>query len=86
MSVETDEFVLDRMEWSRHPDLTLGDGRVLAAVKGALRYAYVTCKGCRHQWHWRQDNSDPPRGIGGPITLTCPKCPVTKDISPTLFG
>lgn len=86
MQVETEKFVLDQIEWNYRADSTLGGGRASAPpVKGLPRSARVTCKECRHQWQWRRDISVSASGIGGSITLTCTKCAVTEDISPTLF-
>jgi len=85
MQDETGKFTLNRIELNFHADPTLGGSVPMPPVKGAPRSAQVTCTECRHQWHWWQDNSDSPRGIGGLITLSCPKCAATEDISPALF-
>jgi len=86
MPIETDKFILELIEWTYHVDRTQGGGRAPAPrVPGSPTSAQVTCKGCHHQWHWRQDSHDSQRGIGSGITLTCPKCAETESIQPKLF-
>ena len=82
MSIETDQFVIDRVQWkyleSRE---TTGDRIGLQPVRDGVLSAFITCKKCASSWYATVGNM-PGQLLTtiGYMVVTCQCCPIEEKI------
>jgi uncharacterized protein CbrC (UPF0167 family) len=86
MVVETDEFIVDGATWNYIESREITGNRMRPPpVRGGIKSAVVTCKGCGHNWTARQYGSGSFSHFIGGIVLTCPYCSADGKVALRLF-
>ena len=87
MAIETNEFIVDgaTFDYIQSREIT-GNRMSPAPVRGGLKSATVTCKGCQHTWTSRQFGEGHFSPYIGGVLLECPSCSAQGSVANKLFA
>ena len=87
MTFETDKLIIGDVifNYIESQELT-GDRIRLAPVKGRLKSADITCKGCKLNWTSHQFGKGSFSSALGYVIFECPSCSVRDSVGTNLLG
>jgi len=87
LAIETDEFIVvgATFDYTQSREIT-GNRMSPPLVRGGLKSATVTCKGCQHTWTSRRFGEGAFLPHLGGYRLECPSCSAQGSVAKTLFS
>jgi hypothetical protein len=80
MSIETNEFLLEPIEWNYvHSKERRSDGLAPMPIRTGIRSAVLTCKSCSHTWRAETHGGGLTAVFEG-VNVICPSCSASAKV------
>ena len=85
MSIESDKFRFDDVEWKYVESNEIGSRHRKPPTKVGVQAVSVTCKACGQIWRARQYGEGRLQATLGGVLVTCPSCDADEHVKGSAF-